>query len=125
MGSRFLGVSIQITLRRLECVSRSISVLNQDQTIGIVAYLQAIAPKETQFIVKSCPIHDETDVLGSIVKHFYFISLLSAVSIVAACSSQVENVTRSQTMPLGFKSFLPDHSGATSTRSAVDLLSFD
>ncbi|MFL4469503.1 hypothetical protein ACERZ8_06330 [Tateyamaria armeniaca] len=51
------------------------------------------------------------------------IIILALLSLAAACGTSQDNVSRSQAAPLGIFGPGPDHSGATSTRSSVDLLS--
>ncbi len=50
--------------------------------------------------------------------------MVALLSLVAACGTSADKVTRSEVVPLGIFGFKPDQSGATSARTSVDLLSF-
>ena len=52
------------------------------------------------------------------------IIMVALLSLVAACGTSADKVTRSEVVPLGIFGFKPDQSGATSARTSVDLLSF-
>jgi len=55
------------------------------------------------------------------MKHIIFLAMLS---VVAACGTAQNKVTRSQPAPLGMFGISPDAGGTVSTRSSIDLLSF-
>lgn len=57
------------------------------------------------------------------MKRVFLAVTLAAATILSACGDQTQNVTRGQTLPLGFGNIAPDHSGGTSTRTSLDLLS--
>ncbi|WP_299728872.1 hypothetical protein [uncultured Tateyamaria sp.] len=57
------------------------------------------------------------------MKRIIAFATLAALMGVAGCGTTTDEVTRSEAAPLGIFGIKPDHSGATSTRSSIDLLS--